>query len=114
RRPRIRPHHSHGPSGRMRPPGGVSGYAAAADRVLAERGREVGVSPRDGEGRLRTRRPAAGRRARAHGDHVILIAGIPDETPVSQVIEALEGSGAEYRVFDQRSVAAVHMTLEIG
>jgi len=45
---------------------------------------------------------------------VILIAGISDETPVSQVIEALEGSGAEYRVFDQRSVAAVHMTLEIG
>ena len=45
---------------------------------------------------------------------MILIAGISDETPVSQVIEALEGSGAEYRVFDQRGVAAVHMTLEIG
>ena len=45
---------------------------------------------------------------------MILIAGIPDETPVSQVIQALDDTGAEYRVFDQRAVATAHMTLEIG
>ena len=45
---------------------------------------------------------------------MILVAGIPDETPVSQVIQALDAAGAAHRVFDQRDMAAVHMTLEIG
>lgn len=45
---------------------------------------------------------------------MILVAGIPDEAPVSHVIEALDTSGAPYRVFDQRGVADVQMTLDIG
>jgi hypothetical protein len=45
---------------------------------------------------------------------VILVAGIPDEGPVARVIEALEASGAEHRVFDQRQVAAAGLTLDIA
>ncbi len=45
---------------------------------------------------------------------MILVAGIPDEAPVARIIDALDATGADFRVFDQRRVAATHMTLEIG
>ena len=45
---------------------------------------------------------------------MILVAGIPDERPVARVIEALDAIGANYRVFDQRRVAAAGLQLDIG
>ena len=45
---------------------------------------------------------------------MILLAGIPDERPLALVIEALEGSGADHRVLDQRRATAADLTLEIG
>lgn len=45
---------------------------------------------------------------------MILVAGIPDETPTAMVIDALEESGADYRVFDQRRAATAHIELEVG
>ena len=45
---------------------------------------------------------------------MILLAGIPDESPLALVAEALEESGAHYRVFDQRRVDAAALTLEIA
>jgi len=45
---------------------------------------------------------------------MILLAGIPDERPLALVIEALEASGADHRVFDQRRVSAADLTLEIA
>jgi len=45
---------------------------------------------------------------------VILVAGIPDESPVALVVDAIEASGADFRIFDQRRVAAVHLALDIG
>ena len=45
---------------------------------------------------------------------MILVAGIPDERPVALVTEALDAIGANYRVFDQRRVAAAGLQLAIG
>jgi RimK-like ATP-grasp domain len=45
---------------------------------------------------------------------MILVAGIPDESPLALVIEALEAIGADHRVFDQRRVGAADLEVEIG
>lgn len=45
---------------------------------------------------------------------MILVAGIPDERPVALVTAALDAMGANYRLFDQRRVASVGLTLEIA
>jgi len=45
---------------------------------------------------------------------MILVAGIPDERPLALVIEALEASGADHRVLDQRRTAESDLTLEIA
>jgi len=45
---------------------------------------------------------------------MILLAGIADESPLALVTEALEASGADHRVFDQRRVAAANLILEIA
>jgi hypothetical protein len=45
---------------------------------------------------------------------MILIAGIPDESPVARVVEALEAIGGNYRLFDQRRTGSADITLEIG
>ncbi len=45
---------------------------------------------------------------------MILLAGIADESPLVLVTEALEASGAEHRLLDQRRVAAANLTLEIA
>ena len=45
---------------------------------------------------------------------MILLAGIPDERPLALVIEALEASGADHRVLDQRRTAESDLTLEIA
>jgi hypothetical protein len=45
---------------------------------------------------------------------MILLAGVPDERPLALVIEALEASGADHRVLDQRRAAASDLTLEIA
>jgi hypothetical protein len=45
---------------------------------------------------------------------VILVAGIPDESPTALVIHALEAIGANVRVFDQRRVSSAHFTLDIA
>lgn len=45
---------------------------------------------------------------------MILLAGIADESPLALVTAALEASGADHRVLDQRRVAAANLTLEIA
>ena len=45
---------------------------------------------------------------------MILVAGIADERPLALVIEALEASGADHRVLDQRRTAEADLTLEIA
>jgi hypothetical protein len=45
---------------------------------------------------------------------MILLAGIPEESPLALVTEALEASGADHRLFDQRRVAAANFTIEIA
>ena len=45
---------------------------------------------------------------------MILLAGIADDSPLALVTEALEASGADHRVLDQRRVAAANLTLEIA
>ena len=45
---------------------------------------------------------------------MILVAGIADESPLALVIEALEASGAEHRVLDQRRVASANLQIEIA
>jgi hypothetical protein len=45
---------------------------------------------------------------------VILVAGIADEGPTARVIDALEGMGANYRVFDQRRAEDADIVLDIG
>jgi hypothetical protein len=51
---------------------------------------------------------------RAERSRMILVAGIPDERPLALVIEALEASGADHRVLDQRRTAESDLTLEIA
>jgi hypothetical protein len=45
---------------------------------------------------------------------MILLAGVPDESPLARVIDALDAIGANHRSFDQRRVAAADLTLEIA
>lgn len=45
---------------------------------------------------------------------MILVAGIPDESPVARVVEELEAMGADFRVFDQRDVLRSDLALDIG
>jgi glutathione synthase/RimK-type ligase-like ATP-grasp enzyme len=45
---------------------------------------------------------------------MILVAGIADEGPVARVVSALAEIGANYRLFDQRDAASVHLTVEIA
>lgn len=45
---------------------------------------------------------------------MILVAGIPDESPLALVIEALESTGADYRVFDQRRASTANLRVEIA
>jgi glutathione synthase/RimK-type ligase-like ATP-grasp enzyme len=45
---------------------------------------------------------------------MILVAGIPEESPVALVVDALDAIGANFRLFDQRLVAAADITLEIA
>ena len=45
---------------------------------------------------------------------MILLAGIPDEAPLALVIDALEATGADYRVLDQRCATESDLSLEIA
>lgn len=45
---------------------------------------------------------------------MILVAGIADERPTALVIDALETSGVEYRVLDQRQHAAVSLRVDVA
>ena len=45
---------------------------------------------------------------------MILLAGIPEESPLALVADALAASGADHRVLDQRRVAAANLTVEIA
>jgi hypothetical protein len=45
---------------------------------------------------------------------VILLAGIPSERPLALVAEALEASGADHRVLDQRRAGAANLALDIA
>jgi len=45
---------------------------------------------------------------------MILVAGIPSERPLALVADALEASGADHRVLDQRRASAANLTLDIA
>jgi hypothetical protein len=45
---------------------------------------------------------------------MILLAGIPEESPLALVGDEIKASGADHRVFDQRRVAAADITVEIA
>ena len=45
---------------------------------------------------------------------MILLAGIPSERPLALVAEALEASGADHRVFDQRRAGTANLALDVA